>query len=283
MGLCCFKQTKKVDDPNIDYSVLHETDIISTISNKKSSSIYKCSLRDNNIAIKVYTNIQKGNKEYDNYMSLGNSDYTINIYDSFNKVIYGIDSFVIVMELGVTDLFNWTTDNYMHYKKIFNQNQFEKLIIDIVLKIAYCIQYIHKTHAHLDLKLENVIVMDDDINNFHVKLADMEYLTNKPLSDLRCGSPSYVAPEIISNKFYIPIKADIYSFGIMIYMMLHFNFPFDDDNIETLFISKINNNIQYDKNISTDLILLLINMLDIDPNKRYNINTIIKKLKSLLI
>ena len=50
-----------------------------------------------------------------------------------------------------------------------------------------------------------------------------------------CGSPNFVAPEIISGQKYSGQEVDLWSFGIVLYTLLFGSLPFDENNINTLF------------------------------------------------
>jgi serine/threonine protein kinase len=75
--------------------------------------------------------------------------------------------------------------------------------------------------AHLDLKLENVLLCED----FTVKLCDLGFSEN--VYDRvfkRAGTDGYKAPEIDSTEGYYGVKADIFALGVMLFT-LHFGVP----------------------------------------------------------
>jgi len=69
------------------------------------------------------------------------------------------------------------------------------------------------------LKPENLLLD----HNKNIKLVDFGLSnTYKDEEQLKtaCGSPCYAAPEMISGKDYVPVKADIWSSGVILYAML---------------------------------------------------------------
>lgn len=78
--------------------------------------------------------------------------------------------------------------------------------------------------CHRDIKLENIII--DPVTKV-IKLIDFGFAvySTKPLK-LFCGTPAYMAPEIVAKKEYKGLAADIWTCGISYYVMLMGYFPF---------------------------------------------------------
>ena len=53
-----------------------------------------------------------------------------------------------------------------------------------------------------------------------------------------CGSPSYMAPEVLNKEKYIPYYSDIWSLGVLFFALLYGRFPFDFNNINIFENSK---------------------------------------------
>ena len=131
------------------------------------------------------------------------------------------------------------------------------------------IKYIHsKGIVHRDIKLENILL---DLNNI-VKICDFGVgkLTQKGQKLLdQCGTPVYMAPEIIKGEGYEGFPVDIWSAGVALYIMLSGNIPFNRDKTHDLQSAIINLPYKKIEDISDSANDLLEKILEKDPNKRY--------------
>ncbi|XP_051875066.1 maternal embryonic leucine zipper kinase isoform X2 [Pristis pectinata] len=140
-------------------------------------------------------------------------------------------------------------------------------------QIVSAVAYVHSEgYAHRDLKPENLLI-DEDRN---LKLIDFG-LCAKPKGGLNyqlttcCGSPAYAAPELIQGKAYIGSEADIWSMGVLLYALLCGFLPFDDDNMMTLYRKIMRGKFSIPKWLSPTSILILNQMLQVDPKKRITV------------
>lgn len=136
--------------------------------------------------------------------------------------------YYLVMEyMAGGELFNRIVE-----KIAYQENEAREVVIGLLSAVKYC----HELNvAHRDLKPENLLLVStkDDSN---VKLADFGFATYCYGSSLtqRCGSPQYVAPEILSNAVYGK-AVDMWSLGVITFSLLGGYPPFDDREEHRLF------------------------------------------------
>lgn len=119
-----------------------------------------------------------------------------------------------------------------------------------IKKIAINLKKLHDNKiAHLDLKVENIMYSEktDELN-----IVDFGYsIINNVMTSNKCGSPHYVAPEVVvkKNMEYNGIIADVWSFGIIVYILMTIRFPYDYDekkeNPAAMYEKIINDGIYY--------------------------------------
>lgn len=114
--------------------------------------------------------------------------------------------------------------NYIRLKK--DRKLEERDCIRIYRQLLQGIAYCHENNvSHRDIKMENVL-LDEGLN---VKIIDFGFsFCSSPNQRLKvfCGTPSYMAPEIVSKKPYLGAPADMWSMGVLLYVMLCGMFPF---------------------------------------------------------
>ena len=94
-----------------------------------------------------------------------------------------------------------------------------------------------KNVVHRDLKLENILV-DEQLN---LKVADFGFATYKKINSLNSyrGTMTYMAPEIKEGKTYDGKKIDIFSTGVILFIIVLGIFPFKEAKKEEYFYSLI--------------------------------------------
>lgn len=123
--------------------------------------------------------------------------------------------------------------------------------------MARAIKYLHGLQiAHRDLKCENVLIS----KHLNLKIADFGFSRSTInshgkdiLSETYCGSSAYASPEIIIGAPYLPTKADIWSMGIILSVMLYGSMPFNDNSIKLLHKDQMSRNMNLNQLISDTL------------------------------
>lgn len=166
--------------------------------------------------------------------------------------------------------------NVIHENNLFNEiigkpRYTEDMARDIIKQLLQGVEYLHKMkYIHRDIKPENIFY---DKKTGLIRLANFEYAiyyNNVPIKDA-CGTLSYTAPEILDSKKYTN-KVDVWSVGIIFYLLLFGKLPFDGDCHYDIILNTINSSLTLNQKIldelSEDCIDLLISMLTKDPNMR---------------
>ncbi|XP_061483526.1 serine/threonine-protein kinase SIK1 [Rhineura floridana] len=138
-------------------------------------------------------------------------------------------------------------------------------------QILSAVEYCHSHHiVHRDLKTENLL-LDANMN---IKLADFGfgnfYKSGDPLSTW-CGSPPYAAPEVFEGKEYEGPHLDIWSLGVVLYVLVCGSLPFDGPNLPSLRQRVLEGRFRIPYFMSQDCETLIRRMLVVDPTKRITI------------
>lgn len=161
-------------------------------------------------------------------------------------------------------------------KKLVNKRIMkEKYAITYFKQIADGLQYLRQQKIiHRDLKPQNVLLSTD---RKIIKIADFGFakiIGNEALAETLCGSPLYMAPEILLKKPYTS-KADLWSVGVMLYEVLCGRHPFKSvDSIVDLVHKVETDKIQFPHSakISAPGIDLLKRLLKKNPYERIGWN-----------
>lgn len=133
--------------------------------------------------------------------------------------------------------------------------------------VSYCHS---KGVFHRDLKLENVLV--DAKGNLKITDFGLSALPQQFRADgllhTTCGSANYVAPEILANRGYNGASSDVWSCGVILYVVLTGFLPFDDRNLAVLYQKVLKGDFQKPKWLSAGAQNIIKRILDPNPKTR---------------
>ena len=145
----------------------------------------------------------------------------------------------------------------------------------IFKQIVLALQYIHNHNiVHRDIKLDNILI---DLDN-NIKICDFGVSKIIKKGDImveQCGTPAYIAPEILKNRGYEGFGVDIWSAGVVLYAMLSGTVPFKGNDIKELHKLIIEGKYKTIKNISKEANHLVKCLLEVDPKNRIKIEDIL--------
>lgn len=155
-------------------------------------------------------------------------------------------------------------------KLYYNEKEARDTCKILISAIGYCHQ---NNVAHRDLKPENLLLRSED-NDSDVKIADFGFAKKVFIPNsltTQCGTPGYVAPEILEGLAY-DTKADMWSVGVILYILLGGYPPFIEKNQRDLF-RKIRNgdyefHDEYWGTVSSDAKELISSLLCVKPTER---------------
>ncbi|PYH95321.1 carbon catabolite derepressing protein kinase Snf1 [Aspergillus ellipticus CBS 707.79] len=192
------------------------------------------------------------------YLQLLRHPHIIKLY----TVIATKSDIIMVLEYAERELFD-----YLVKRGRCNDTEARKFFQQIICAVEYC--HRHKI-VHRDLKPENLLI-DSEKN---VKIADFglsNIMTDGNFLKTSCGSPNYAAPEVISGKLYAGPEVDVWSCGVILYVLLVGRLPFDDDYIPALFKKIAAGNFHMPAYISSGAARLIRSMLQVHPVHRLTI------------
>lgn len=133
--------------------------------------------------------------------------------------------------------------------------------------------------AHRDIKPQNLLL--DEYGNLKVSdfgLAALPEQLRNGLLQTACGTPAYTAPEIFSRRGngYDGSKADAWSCGVILYVLLSGLLPFDDSNLVTMYKKIHKRDYQFPDCISKPARYLIFQLLDPNPDTRMSIEKLMK-------
>lgn len=165
--------------------------------------------------------------------------------------------------------------------ELFNKITKGKLSEDAARKYFHqlisAVDYCHSRGVyHRDLKPENLLL--DENENLKVSDFGLSALAESTRQDgllhTTCGTPAYVAPEVLSRRGYDGAKADIWSCGVILFVLVAGFLPFHDTNLIEMYRKISRAEYRCPRPFSVELKDLLYKILDPDPSTRASISRI---------
>ncbi|KAL9706343.1 hypothetical protein quinque_009861 [Culex quinquefasciatus] len=149
-------------------------------------------------------------------------------------------------------------------------------------QLVSALRYLHSNDiAHRDLKCENILLSKANA----IQLADFGFARicgeeTGLFSETYCGSAAYAAPEVILGKPYNPMIADIWSLGIILFIMLNAVMPFDDRNLKKLVEDHRTRNFAFEeqagKLLSMEAQRTVYELLNPEPERRISLDQLVE-------
>jgi polo-like kinase 1 len=147
-----------------------------------------------------------------------------------------------------------------------------------MLQVLDGLEYLHSQKIiHRDLKLGNLFLND----KMEVKIGDFGLATKLEFDGERkrtiCGTPNYIAPEVLEGKQGHSYEVDIWSLGVIIYTLIIGKPPFETSDVKTTYKRIRMNAYNFPENVAISdsarsLITLILNN---DPSKRPTVDEIL--------
>ncbi|KAJ3683006.1 hypothetical protein LUZ60_013233 [Juncus effusus] len=147
-------------------------------------------------------------------------------------------------------------------------------------QLINAVDYCHSRGVyHRDLKLENLLLEAGGnlkVTDFGLSALSQQQLTGDGLLHTSCGTPNYVAPEVLEDRGYDGAMADVWSCGVILFVLLAGYLPFDDENLMNLYKKISAAEFTCPSWISMGAMSLITKILHPDPLKRITISEILE-------
>ncbi|KAI0703400.1 hypothetical protein BC835DRAFT_1262895 [Cytidiella melzeri] len=151
----------------------------------------------------------------------------------------------------------------------------ERVARKFARQIGSALDYCHKNNVvHRDLKIENILISQTG----NIKIIDFG-LSNlyDPMVHLStfCGSLYFAAPELLNAKVYTGPEVDVWSFGVVLYVLVCGKVPFDDQSMPQLHAKIKKGLVEYPVWLSAECKHLLTRMLVTNPAQRATLSEVL--------
>ncbi|KAL2896385.1 CBL-interacting serine/threonine-protein kinase 6 [Bienertia sinuspersici] len=169
------------------------------------------------------------------------------------------------------------------HAKVSKEGKLEETVARSYFRqLISAVDYCHSRGVfHRDLKLENLLLDQDDnikVTDFGLSAFFDDESDQQMLLRTSCGTPHYVAPEVVSKKGagYDGAKADIWSCGVILFVLMAGYLPFHDENIVQMYKKVFKGDFSCPNWFSSEARDLVTRMLDPNPETRITIAEIME-------
>jgi len=185
-----------------------------------------------------------------------------------DNIVQLVDIYITQKHFHIVQAYAKGGDVFDRLAKRVSYSEMDARFLSVILMKT--MREMHKRKiCHRDMKPENLLLRSphDDTSILVADFGFAKYVPEEGLKT-RCGTPAFVAPEILVGKPY-DTQADMWSVGCLIFMLIGGYPPFQDETHRGLFRKIRGSNFTfhktYWKNVSTDAKQLISNLLTVDP------------------
>lgn len=157
----------------------------------------------------------------------------------------------------------------------FSEDLSRRLFQQLISAVGYC----HNRNIfHRDLKPENLLLDDKGnlkVSDFGLSAVKEQIRVDGMLHTL-CGTPAYVAPEILAKRGYDGAKVDIWSCGVILFVLAAAYLPFNDPNLMAMYRKIYTGEFKCPRWFSPDLRRFLSRLMDTNPETRITVDEILR-------
>lgn len=200
------------------------------------------------------------------YLRLLDHPHIVKIYEVINTPT----DIIMVIEFAGAELFD-TLARHGRLPEETARSIFQQLVSAVAHSHKYKV-------IHRDLKPENILI-DWSGPVPDVKVIDFglsNVMTDGDFLRTSCGSPCYACPEVISAKVYAGPEVDVWSIGVILYLMLAGRLPFEDENTQTLMDKICTGRYHMPNSIPHEAANLIKNCIVVNPIKRLTMPEIMR-------
>jgi serine/threonine protein kinase len=209
-------------------------------------------------SIKKISHINRLRREI-NILRLLDHPHIVKLYE----VIESDSMMVLVMEyIDGGDLF----EHVVQQERLSDEDG-RKLFRQLLSAITYCHQ---NNIVHRDLKPENIMITSEG----NIKVIDFGFTTSYDPENLLktyCGSLNYCAPEMLEGVPYPGPAADIWSLGVILFVLLNGYLPYNGQNANELYSQFTMGEMEVNEYADTEALALILVMLNTQPSSRATI------------